>query len=125
MAGTSNAVADLLYRLTPPTVTGFQTAGERSGKEVVTSGGVKVPSGSPPAATAAGTSFLAAITIVCHASGGSVDYSAMAAAQAACAESQQFRLSPYLSVKEFQVEGAHLLCDTSAGAVRPLGPVAH
>ncbi len=127
IAGTSNAMADLLSRLTPPTVTGFQTAGERSGKEVVTSGSVKVPSRLLPAATATGISFLAAIANVCQAapSGGSVDYSAMAAAQAACAETQQFHLSPSLSGKEFQVEGAHLLCDTSAGAVCPLGPVAH
>jgi hypothetical protein len=112
--------------MTPP-VAGCQPAEKRSGKAVVTSGGVKVPSGSPPAATAAGTSFLAAITKVCQAapSGGSVDYSAMAAAQAACAETQQFRLSPSLSVKEFQVGGALLLCDTSAGAVRPLVPLAH
>jgi hypothetical protein len=87
------------------------------GKVVATAGGVKIPSGSPPAATAANTPILATIADVCPAvpSGGAVDYAAVPRAQRTFVETQQLKTSASLLMKPFAVDGAELLCDVSMG----------
>jgi hypothetical protein len=81
--GMSNAVADLLSRLILPTISDRPVGEVRSDEAVAMPEGVKVPTGSPPAATAAGTSSLAAIAKVCPGmlASEAVDYAAIAVAQ--------------------------------------------
>ncbi len=54
-----------------------------------------------------------------------IDLVAIAAAQAACAFTQQTARTSSLNVRTFEVEGVSLLCDTSMGAARPLVPAPH
>jgi hypothetical protein len=51
-----------------------------------------------------------------------VDYLALAAAQASCADCEKLRGSATLTVREHVVDGIKLLCDFSTGVARPLVP---
>ncbi len=115
VSGQSNKVADFLSR---PATSG-------PSKAVVTPGHVNEPSGSWPAATAAGSGAnLAAIAEVQPSTSGGepVDYTAMAAAQATCPDTLAVRQSSTLKVKTFTLGGTELYCDISTGVVRPVVP---
>ncbi len=59
-----------------------------------------------------------------HAPLGSVEYTAMAAAQGSCPGVQKVVASPALQVRRVQIHGADVLCDVSTGVARPLVPAA-
>jgi len=59
------------------------------------------------------------------AGGSLIDFTAVAAGQAGCADTQAALASSSLQTRVFTVEGVDLWCDISTGAVRPLVPVSH
>jgi hypothetical protein len=52
-----------------------------------------------------------------------IDFSVLARGQAECADTQQLAREGSLQVKNVAVAGVQLLCDVSAGVLRPLVPV--
>jgi transposase InsO family protein len=101
IAGTANVVADTLSR--PPQRPPTSSPGSRmaSGPQGEWINAVASPSPSP-----------------------SVDFALIAANQAGCASVAQARQSSCLEVSQVLIEGTPLWCDTSAGRLRPIIPVA-
>jgi cleavage and polyadenylation specificity factor subunit 1 len=127
VAGSANGVADALSRPPPSAVPCTAGQGGKTNSSIATtSGGLSSTVEALPAPEGASSTIAATSSPVpVSAAGEVIDLAAIAAAQAACASTQQAACTSSLHVKTFEVEGVPLLCDTSTGTARPLVPAPH